>query len=77
MTPEFALYAVLGAPVLQALLVMLVPNPPGLRDLIHIGFSLLGAIAAVYLVNAVAHHETARIVLAQRAGADRHLRITR
>ncbi|MBK8544431.1 MAG: hypothetical protein IPL62_13320 [Caulobacteraceae bacterium] len=65
MTPEFALYAVLGAPVLQALLVMLVPKPPGLRDLIHIGFSLLGAIAAAYLVSAVAHHETARIVLAQ------------
>ncbi len=30
MTPEIALFCVLGAPVLQALLVMLVPKPPGL-----------------------------------------------
>ncbi|MEQ1489374.1 MAG: proton-conducting transporter membrane subunit [Terricaulis sp.] len=65
MTPEIALFCVLGAPVLQALLVMLVPKPPGLRDLIHIGFSLFAAICAAYLVVAVYHHETAYIVLAR------------
>ena len=65
MTPEIALFCVLGAPVLQALLVMVIPKPPGLRDLIHIGFSLFAALCAAYLVNAVAHGETARIVLAR------------
>lgn len=65
MTPEIALFCVLGAPVLQALLVMLVPKPPGLRDLIHILFSLFAAICAAYLVSAVAHGESAYVVLAR------------
>jgi multicomponent Na+:H+ antiporter subunit D len=62
---EIALFCVLGAPVLQAALIMLLPKPPGLRDLIHIGFSLFAAVCAAYLANAVAHGETARIVLAR------------
>lgn len=65
MNAELALLGVLGAPVLQAALIMLLPKPPGLRDLIHIGFSLFAAICAAYLVSAVAHGETARIVLAR------------
>ena len=65
MNAEIALYCVLGAPVLQAALTMLLPKPPGLRDLIHIGFSLFAAVCAAYLANAVAHGETARIVLAR------------
>lgn len=65
MNAEIALFCVLGAPVLQAALIMLLPKPPGLRDLIHIGFSLFAAVCAAYLANAVAHGETARIVLAR------------
>jgi len=65
MSAELALLGVLGAPVLQAALIMLLPKPPGLRDLIHIGFSLFAAICAAYLVSAVAHGESARIVLAR------------
>lgn len=65
MNAEIALLCVLGAPVLQAALVMLLPKPPGLRDVIHIGFSLFAALCAAYLVSAVAHGETARIVLAR------------
>lgn len=65
MSAELALLGVLGAPVLQAALVMLLAKPPGLRDLVHILFSLIATLCAAYLVNAVAHGETARIVLAQ------------
>jgi multicomponent Na+:H+ antiporter subunit D len=65
MNAEIALFCVLGAPVVQAALVMLLPKPPGLRDIIHIGFSLFAALCAAYLANAVAHGETARIVLAR------------
>jgi multicomponent Na+:H+ antiporter subunit D len=43
----------------------LLPKPPGLRDVIHIGFSLIAAFGAAYLANAVAHGESARIVLAR------------
>lgn len=65
MNAEIALLGVLAAPVVQAALVLLLPKPPGLRDLIHIGFSIFAAVCAAYLVNAVANGETARIVLAQ------------
>lgn len=65
MSPNLALLIVLGAPVLQAALVMLLARPPGLRDVIHIGFSVLTAGCALYLVAAVAHGQTARIVLAR------------
>jgi multicomponent Na+:H+ antiporter subunit D len=65
MNAEFALMCVLGAPVVQAALVMAFARPPGLRDVIHIGFSLFAAVCAFFLVDAVAHGETARIVLAR------------
>jgi multicomponent Na+:H+ antiporter subunit D len=65
MSAEIALLCVLGAPVLQAALVMLFARPPGLRDVIHIGFSFFTAACAAYLVFAVANGETARVVLAR------------
>jgi multicomponent Na+:H+ antiporter subunit D len=65
MSAELALLIVLGAPFAQAALVVLLARPPGLRDVIHIGFSLLAAVCAFYLVGAVANGETARIVLAR------------
>ena len=65
MSAAFALWVALGAPVLQALLVLALARPPGLRDLVHIGFSLLLAVAAAFILNAAIHHEGARIVLAR------------
>jgi multicomponent Na+:H+ antiporter subunit D len=65
MSAELALLGVLGAPVTQAALVMLFARPPGLRDVIHIGFSVFAAVCALYLVGAVANGDTARIVLAR------------
>ncbi len=64
MNAELALWGVLSAPVLQAALVIAFARPPGLRDVIHIGFSLFAAGCAFYLVGAVAKGEEARIVLA-------------
>jgi multicomponent Na+:H+ antiporter subunit D len=49
----------------QAALVMVFSRPPGLRDVIHIGGSLLTAVCAFGLVEAVGRGETARMVLAQ------------
>ncbi len=65
MNAELALLGVLGAPVIQAALVMLLARPPGLRDVVHIGFSVFAAACALYLVGAVANGDTARIVLAR------------
>lgn len=65
MTPEIALFCVLGTPVAQAALVALLPRPPGLRDLIHIAGSLFTAFCAIYLAGAVGAGRSARIILAQ------------
>lgn len=65
MTAELALLGVLGAPLLQGLLVMALARPPGLRDVVHIGFSLFTAVCAFYLVDAVAHGQGARVILAR------------
>lgn len=65
MSPEIALLGVLSAPVLQALFVLALPKPPGLRDVLHIGFALVAAVCAGRIVGAVANGETARIALAQ------------
>lgn len=64
MSPELALAALLGAPLLQALLVLALSRPPGLRDLVHVMGS--GAVAALagYLVHAVSQGASPRIVLA-------------
>lgn len=64
MSPELALAALLGAPVAQALLVLILARPPGLRDLVHVLGSATIAVLAAYLVRAVGQGETARIVLA-------------
>lgn len=65
MTAELALACALGAPVLQALLVALLARPPGLRDVVHIGFSIALLVAAGFLVHFAARGETARLALAQ------------
>lgn len=65
MSAEFALLGAIGAPVLQALLVLALARPPGLRDVIHIGFSLFVAACAFSLLGAAAQGETARVVLAR------------
>jgi len=65
MSAELALVGALVAPVLQALLVLALARPPGLRDVMHIGFALLTAICAAYLIGVAASGELVRIVLAQ------------
>lgn len=65
MNIELALLIVLLTPVTQALLVLILAKPPGLRDVIHIGGAAITAIAALYIVAGVAQGETARIVLAR------------
>lgn len=64
MSAELALAALLGAPVAQALLVLALARPPGLRDLVHVLGSGTIALLAAYLVHQVGQGETARIVLA-------------
>jgi multicomponent Na+:H+ antiporter subunit D len=65
MSAEFALLVVLAAPVLQGLLVLALPRPPGLRDVLYIGGALVTAIAAANLVDAAVHQQAARLVLAR------------
>ncbi|MBX3509992.1 MAG: monovalent cation/H+ antiporter subunit D family protein [Hyphomonadaceae bacterium] len=65
MTPSLALIAILAAPLVQAVLVLVLSRPPGLRDVTHIAGALVTAGLAIYLANAVANGETARIVLAR------------
>jgi multicomponent Na+:H+ antiporter subunit D len=64
-SPEFALAGAVAAPIAQALLVLLLSRPPGLRDTIHISFSVFTAACAFRLVEAAAFGETARIALAR------------
>lgn len=65
MNPELALAGVLGVSAGQALLVLALSRPPGLRDVVHVLSAGAVAVFASYLVYAVAQGETARIVLAQ------------
>lgn len=65
MSAAFALAAVLGLPVVHALLVLILARPPGLRDLVHFVFAAATAVCAAVLVTAVANGETARLVLAR------------
>ena len=65
MSALVALACVLGLPVLQAVLVVVLARPPGLRDVVHIGFSLAVAVAAAFILDAAIHHQSARIVLAR------------
>lgn len=65
MSANLALLIALAAPILGAILVLLAPRPPGLRDVIHIGFAAIQATAAGVLANVAAHGETTRVVLAR------------
>ena len=65
MSVELALIALLAAPVAQALLTMALARPPGLRDVVFIGFAFAIAGLAVFLVDAVGNGATARVVLAR------------
>jgi multicomponent Na+:H+ antiporter subunit D len=65
MSAEFALMALLGAPALQALCVMIFSRPPGLRDVVFIGFALVIAGLALFLADAVGAGASARVVLAR------------
>lgn len=65
MSAELALIFLLAGPAAQAVLVMVLSRPPGLRDVVHIGGALLVAGVAFYALNAAALGDTARIVLAR------------
>jgi multicomponent Na+:H+ antiporter subunit D len=65
MTAELALLGIIVTPVVHALLVMALPRPPGLRDVIHIGSACALAGFAAILAQAAAAGVTARIVLAR------------
>lgn len=65
MSAELALIALLAAPVAQALLTMAFARPPGLRDVVFIGFAIAIAGLAIYLVDAVGNGASARVVLAR------------
>jgi multicomponent Na+:H+ antiporter subunit D len=65
MSAALAFAFLLAAPAVQALLVMALSRPPGLRDVVHIGGALVLAVVALFVANAAGHGETARIVLAR------------
>ncbi|HWA00133.1 MAG TPA: proton-conducting transporter membrane subunit [Caulobacterales bacterium] len=65
MSATLLLALTLTIPIVHAALVILLPRPPGLRDVIHIGFSLALAVAAFALAIAVGHAAHARIVIAR------------
>lgn len=65
MSVALALIGVLAAPIVQALLVLALARPPGLRDVVHLGGACVTAAFAVYLGLAVGAGESARIVIAR------------
>lgn len=65
MSAQLALLGALIAPVLQAAFVLSLQRPPGLRDVMHIGFALVTALCAARLVGAAASGEVVRLALAQ------------
>ncbi len=65
MNYELALMGVLAAPVVQALLVLALPRPPGLRDLAYFAAALVTALCAAHLVDGAARGEAVRLVLAR------------
>ena len=54
----------LALPVAGGALVLICARPPGLRDVVHIGFALAVAVAAAMLLSAAEHQQAARLVLA-------------
>lgn len=65
MSAETLLLVALGAPLARAIAALVLPRPPGLRDLLSIGLAIVHATAAVMLLNHVARGEIATIVLAR------------
>ncbi|MDX2274675.1 MAG: proton-conducting transporter membrane subunit [Hyphomonadaceae bacterium] len=66
MTPVLALLLTLALPAASAVLTAILRRPPGLRDVIHIGFACALATACAYLLQVSLHQETpARLVLAR------------
>ncbi len=64
MTGLALLAALLASPIAAAALVMICARPPGLRDVIHIGFALAQAALGAMLLGDARHHETVRLTLA-------------
>jgi multicomponent Na+:H+ antiporter subunit D len=64
MSVELALAGVLATPVFHALFVIALSRPPGLRDVVHILFSMLTAACALMLLSATARGESVSLVLA-------------
>jgi multicomponent Na+:H+ antiporter subunit D len=54
----------LALPVAGGALVMICARPPGLRDVVHIGFALAAAVLAAMVLSTAERHEAARLVLA-------------
>ncbi|MES1156198.1 MAG: proton-conducting transporter membrane subunit [Alphaproteobacteria bacterium] len=65
MNAHLALIVVLAAPLAHAFCVYVFSRPPGLRDVVHIGFSALIAAATFVIVGEVSLRHHARIVIAQ------------
>ncbi|MES1202872.1 MAG: proton-conducting transporter membrane subunit [Pseudomonadota bacterium] len=65
LSAQLLLTLALATPLLHAVLVFLFPRPPGLRDVIHIGFSAVLAGACFAIANAVSHGQHARIIVAR------------
>src|SRR5690349_383675 len=65
MSAALILALALGAPLLQAGLVLALARPPGLRDVVHIGFSVVLAAATAYLVHVINPQDPVRIALAE------------
>ncbi len=65
MSAELALLALLTTPLAHALAVLVLSRPPGLRDVVNIGFALAAAVLALLVFDAVAAGESARIALAR------------
>jgi multicomponent Na+:H+ antiporter subunit D len=60
---ESSIAIVLAAPLLSACLTAFLPRPPGLRDVIHIGFAAATAVASGFVISGILHHEGARLAL--------------
>ena len=64
MTGVALLALLLALPVAGGALVLICARPPGLRDVVHIGFALGVAFVAAMLLAAAEHRQAARLVLA-------------
>jgi len=65
MSAHLLLAALLATPLAHAAAVLAFARPPGLRDVVNIGFALAAAVLAILLFDAAAQGESARIALAR------------